>query len=62
MTDSSSDRGYATAREAERMLGFRLEPFLETEPGDRANAQDFMRIATIQAFAGVARVNCCRHR
>ena len=32
------------------MLGFRLEPFLETKPSEPAHAEDFMRIATTQAF------------
>jgi 4-carboxymuconolactone decarboxylase len=51
MTDRSADRDYATALdEAERMLGFRLEQFLVTEPTEPANADDFKRIATIQAF------------
>ncbi|MDQ1548135.1 MAG: 4-carboxymuconolactone decarboxylase [Actinomycetota bacterium] len=36
--------------EAERMLGFRLERFLGTAAGEPANADDFKRIATIQAF------------
>lgn len=51
MTDRSADRDYAAALdEAERMLGFRLEQFLATEPTEPANADDFKRIATIQAF------------
>ena len=51
MTDETGDRGYAAALDhAERMLGFRLEPFLVTKPSAPANAEDFMRIATIQAF------------
>jgi len=51
MTDRNIDRDYATALdEAEKMLGFRLERFLGTEPSEPANAQDFKRIATIQAF------------
>jgi len=51
MTDDSTERSYATALdEAERMLGFRLERFLESTPSEPANAQDFKRIATIQAF------------
>ncbi len=36
--------------EAERMLGFRLERFLGAAAGEPANADDFKRIATIQAF------------
>lgn len=51
MTDHSNDRDYAAALdEAERMLGFRLERFLGTESTEPANAEDFKRIATIQAF------------
>ncbi|MGN7798823.1 carboxymuconolactone decarboxylase family protein [Leifsonia sp. 22587] len=45
------DRDYATAlNEAEKLLGFRLERFLETGPSEPENAEDFKRIATIQAF------------
>jgi 4-carboxymuconolactone decarboxylase len=51
MTENSADRDYAAALdEAERLLGFRLEPFLETKPSEPANADDFMPIATTQAF------------
>lgn len=51
MADDNNDREYATALdEAERMLGFRLERFLGTEPTEPANAADFKRIATIHAF------------
>jgi 4-carboxymuconolactone decarboxylase len=51
MTIQSNDREYATALdEAERMLGFRLERFLGTEATEPPNAEDFKRIATIQAF------------
>lgn len=47
----SIDRDYATAlNEAEKLLGFRLERFLETAPTEPENAEDFKRIATIQAF------------
>jgi 4-carboxymuconolactone decarboxylase len=47
----SIDRDYATAlNEAEKLLGFRLERFLETAPAEPENAEDFKRIATIQAF------------
>jgi 4-carboxymuconolactone decarboxylase len=35
---------------AERLLGFRLESFLETGPGEPANAADFTRLATLHAF------------
>jgi 4-carboxymuconolactone decarboxylase len=51
MTDNRIDRDYTAALdEAERMLGFRLERFLGSEPTEPANAEDFKRIATIQAF------------
>ena len=51
MTDPDIDRSYAAALdEAERMLGFRLERFLGTQPSEPNNADDFKRIATIQAF------------
>lgn len=47
----STDREYATALdEAEKLLGFRLERFLGTAPTEPQNAEDFKRIATIQAF------------
>jgi 4-carboxymuconolactone decarboxylase len=35
---------------AERLLGFRLEPFLELGPGEPANGADFTRLATLHAF------------
>jgi 4-carboxymuconolactone decarboxylase len=51
VTTESNDRQYADALdEAERMLGFRLERFLETSSTEPSNAADFKRIATIQAF------------
>lgn len=40
----------AALDEAERLLGFRLERFLGTAPTEPENADDFKRIATIQAF------------
>jgi 4-carboxymuconolactone decarboxylase len=47
----STDRDYATALDsAEKLLGFRLERFLGTDPTEPENAEDFKRIATIQAF------------
>lgn len=47
----SIDRDYAAAlNEAEKLLGFRLERFLETAASEPENAEDFKRIATIQAF------------
>ena len=51
MTEQNDERDYANALdEAERMLGFRLERFLGTDDTEPANAEDFKRIATIQAF------------
>jgi 4-carboxymuconolactone decarboxylase len=51
MTAESSDQQYAEALdEAERMLGFRLERFLGTADTEPSNAEDFKRMATIQAF------------
>lgn len=51
MTDNKNGRDYAASLDqAEQMLGFRLEPFLETKSSEPVNANDFMRIATIQAF------------
>jgi 4-carboxymuconolactone decarboxylase len=42
---------YARALDtAERLLGFRLERFLGSGPGEPANAADFKRIATMHAF------------
>lgn len=47
----SIDRDYAAAlNEAEKLLGFRLERFLGTAASEPENAEDFKRIATIQAF------------
>jgi 4-carboxymuconolactone decarboxylase len=51
MTTERSEAQYAEALdEAERMLGFRLERFLETADTEPSNADDFKAIATIQAF------------
>jgi 4-carboxymuconolactone decarboxylase len=51
MTTESNDRQYADALdEAERMLGFRLERFLGSTDTEPSNADDFKRLATIQAF------------
>ena len=48
---ASTDRDYVTALdEAEKLLGFRLERFLGSAPTEPANAEDFKRIATVQAF------------
>jgi 4-carboxymuconolactone decarboxylase len=51
MARQDDDREYARVLdEAERLLGFRLERFLGTADTEPANADDFKRIATIQAF------------
>ena len=51
MTSEEEARRYATALdEAERMLGFRLERFLGTAESEPSNAEDFKRLATLQAF------------
>jgi 4-carboxymuconolactone decarboxylase len=51
MTTEDEDRQYSVALdEAERMLGFRLERFLGTTDTEPANAADFKRLATVQAF------------
>ncbi|WP_345763049.1 carboxymuconolactone decarboxylase family protein [Diaminobutyricibacter sp. McL0608] len=51
MITEDEDRQYAIALdEAERMLGFRLERFLGTADTEPANAADFKRLATVQAF------------
>jgi len=49
MTEDTRDYD-AALDTAERLLGFRLERFLGTAPTEPANADDFKRIATIQAF------------
>lgn len=51
MTIYPDDTQYAAALdEAERMLGFRLERFLGATDAEPANAADFKRVATVQAF------------
>lgn len=51
---ATADPGYAAALDtAERLLGFRLERFLEDTPGEPANGADFKRIATQHAFGDV---------
>lgn len=51
MSFDPDDTQYAAALdEAERMLGFRLERFLATTDAEPANAADFKRVATVQAF------------
>jgi 4-carboxymuconolactone decarboxylase len=50
-TRSNDDDSYTQALDtAERLLGFRLETFLEPTSGEPANAADFKRIATAHAF------------
>jgi 4-carboxymuconolactone decarboxylase len=45
------DEDYARAlNTAERMLGFRLERFLGSGPGEPTNAAEFKRIATMHSF------------
>jgi 4-carboxymuconolactone decarboxylase len=50
MDDQVHDRYRAALDTAERLLGFRLEPFLEPGAGEPANAADFTRLATLHAF------------
>ncbi len=51
MTDTLREPGYEAALDtAARLLGRRLEPFLEPGPGEPANAADFMRLATRHTF------------
>ena len=49
--DEPVDELYAAALDtASRLLGFRLEPFLELGPGEPGNGADFARLATMHAF------------
>ena len=51
MTDQDDERRYAAALEtAERLLGMRLERFLEPGVGEPANGADFKRLATMHTF------------
>jgi 4-carboxymuconolactone decarboxylase len=51
MADSEQERNYATALDtAERLLGMRLERFLEPGAGEPANGADFKRLATVHTF------------
>lgn len=51
MADDTADSGYAEALDtAARLLGRRLEPFLEPAPGEPANGADFTRLATRHTF------------
>jgi hypothetical protein len=40
----------AALETAAGLLGGRLEPFLDPGPGERANASDFTRLATVHTF------------
>jgi 4-carboxymuconolactone decarboxylase len=49
--DEHDHNPYAAARDtAARLLGFRLEPFLEPGPGEPADGTDFTRLATSHTF------------
>lgn len=46
-----ADNDYTAALDtAARLLGSRIEPFLEPGPGEPANAADFTRLATLHTF------------
>jgi 4-carboxymuconolactone decarboxylase len=48
---TTPDEDFATSLEtAERMLGFRLERFLDATDGEPGNSADFKRIATVHTF------------
>ncbi|HXW43648.1 MAG TPA: carboxymuconolactone decarboxylase family protein [Streptosporangiaceae bacterium] len=49
--DGPAEPGYAAALDtAARLLGRRLEPFLEPGVGEPANGADFARLATLHTF------------
>jgi Carboxymuconolactone decarboxylase family len=51
MTDHDEERSYSAALDtAERLLGVRLERFLEPGAGEPANGADFKRLATLHTF------------
>ena len=51
MTADGADDALAAALEtAARLLGGRLEPFLEPGPGEPSNARDFTGLATVHTF------------
>ncbi len=52
MDEESGDLYKAALDTAARLLGSRLEPFLEPGPGDPENGADFTRLATLHAFGG----------
>ena len=51
MTDQNNQDAYnAALKTAERLLGTRLERFLEPGAGEPANGADFKRLATVHTF------------
>jgi 4-carboxymuconolactone decarboxylase len=51
ITPTTPDEDYAASLgTAEKMLGFRLERFLEATKGEPSNSADFKRIATVHTF------------
>lgn len=49
--NEKKEPGYAAALDtAARLLGMRLEQFLEPGPGEPANGADFKRLATLHTF------------
>jgi len=49
--EGATEPGFAAALDtAARLLGRRLEPFLERGPGEPANGADFARLATLHTF------------
>jgi 4-carboxymuconolactone decarboxylase len=49
--NEKQEPGYAAALDtAARLLGMRLEQFLEPGPGEPANSADFKRLATLHTF------------
>jgi 4-carboxymuconolactone decarboxylase len=49
--NENTEPGYAAALDtAARLLGMRLERFLEPGPGEPANGADFKRLATLHTF------------
>jgi 4-carboxymuconolactone decarboxylase len=53
MTDDTPQAYAAALDNAEQLLGFRLERFLQREPGEPANSEDFNRLATTHTFGDV---------
>ncbi len=50
MEEQVHDHYGAALDTAERLLGVRLEPFLQIGPGEPANGEDFTRLATLHTF------------